>query len=180
MARCDKRMLARGLFPGLLVLLLCTQLLAAPARVQTIRIADAGGKTRVVLDLDQTTDHKLFTLLNPHRVVVDLPVDGKPTPFDLTDQLKTACTVLIEPILEGLRRLIATFDPEFQSKLKERVLLAGGGSMVKGLRTAVEKAMNERLGGGKVIRIEEPIYGGSNGALKIAHDFAEDSWEQLK
>ena len=69
----DKRMLTRGLFPGLLVLLLGTQLLAAPVRVQTIRIAEAGGKTRVVLDLDQTTDHKLFTLLDPHRVVVDLP-----------------------------------------------------------------------------------------------------------
>ena len=26
------------------------------------------------------------------------------------------------------------------------------------------------LGGGKVIRIEEPMYGGANGALKIAHD----------
>ena len=28
--------------------------------------------------------------------------------------------------------------------------------------------MRERLGGGKVVRIEEPIYGGANGALKIA------------
>jgi len=114
------------------------------------------------------------------RVEVELPVDGKPTAFDLTDQLRAACSVLIEPIVDGLKRLIATFDPEFQAKLKERVLLAGGGSMVKGLDTAVEKAMNERLGGGKVIRIEEPIYGGSNGALKIAHDMPEDYWEQLK
>ena len=75
---------------------------------------------------------------------------------------------------------MSTFDPEFQAKLKDRVLLAGGGSMVKGLDTAVEKAMKERLGSGKVIRIEEPIYGGSNGALKIAHDMPEDYWEQLK
>ena len=52
--------------------------------------------------------------------------------------------------------------------------------MVRGLDTAVEKAMHERLGSGKVIRIEEPIYGGSNGALKIAHDMPEDFWEQLK
>ena len=66
-------MLTRGLFSGLLVLLLGTQLLAAPARVQTIRIAEPDGKTRVVLDLDQTTDHKLSTLVNPHRVYVDLP-----------------------------------------------------------------------------------------------------------
>ena len=116
----------------------------------------------------------------PERVTVELPVEGKPTSFDLTDQLRDACSILIEPILEGIKQLVATFDPEFQDKLKGRVLLAGGGSMIKGLDTAVEKAMHERLGSGKVERIEEPIYGGSNGALKIAHDMPEDFWEQLK
>ncbi|MCB9879734.1 MAG: rod shape-determining protein [Planctomycetes bacterium] len=116
----------------------------------------------------------------PERVTVELPVEGKPTPFDITTQLQQACSILIEPILQGIKKLVATFDPEFQTKLKNRVLLAGGGSMIKGLDTAVEKAMKERLGGGKVIRIEEPIYGGSNGALKIAHDMPEDYWEQLK
>ena len=116
----------------------------------------------------------------PERVMVDLPVDGKPTPFDLTDQLRAACSILIEPILSGIKKLVATFDPEFQNKLKSRVLLAGGGSLVKGLDTAIERAMRERLGSGKVLRIDEPTYGGSNGALKIAHDMPEDFWEQLK
>ncbi|MEE9135098.1 MAG: AMIN domain-containing protein, partial [Gammaproteobacteria bacterium] len=69
----DERMLMKGLFPGLLALLLCTQLQAATVRVQTIRIADTGDRTRGVLDLDRTTEHKLFTLSDPHRVVVDLP-----------------------------------------------------------------------------------------------------------
>lgn len=114
------------------------------------------------------------------RVVVELPVNGKPTPFDLTDQIRKACSVLIDPIVEGISKLVATFDPEFQSRLKNRVLLAGGGSLIKGLDTAIEKAMRERLGGGKVLRIEEPIYGGSNGALKIAHDMPEEFWEKLK
>jgi rod shape-determining protein MreB and related proteins len=114
------------------------------------------------------------------RVKVSLPVDGKPTDFDVTDQLQAACAILVEPILSGIKKLVSTFDPEFQARLKDRVLLAGGGSMVKGLDSAVEKAMVEQLGSGKVIRIEEPIYGGSNGALKIAHDMPEDFWEQLK
>ena len=114
------------------------------------------------------------------RVMVELPVDGKPTSFDLTDQLRAACSILIEPILQGIKKLVSTFDPEFQNKLKNRVLLAGGGSMVKGLDSAVEKAMKERLGGGKVIRIEEPMYGGANGALKIAHDMPAEYWEKLK
>lgn len=114
------------------------------------------------------------------RCLVDLPVDGKPTQFDLTDQIRGACSILIDPIVKGLHQLIATFDPEFQNRLKGRVLLAGGGSMVRGLDSAIEKAMRERLGGGKVVRIEEPIYGGANGALKIAHDMPADYWEQLK
>jgi len=114
------------------------------------------------------------------RVVVELPVSGKPTSFDITDQMRKACAVLIDPILEGIYRLISTFDPEFQVRLKNRVLLAGGGSMIRGLDTAIERAMKDRLGGGRVIRIEEPIYGGSNGALKIAHDMPEEFWEKLK
>jgi rod shape-determining protein MreB len=36
--------------------------------------------------------------------------------------------------------------------------------------------MHERLGSGKVIRIEEPVYGGANGALKIAHDMPAEYW----
>ncbi|MCY2956262.1 MAG: MamK family actin-like protein [Planctomycetota bacterium] len=114
------------------------------------------------------------------RIMVDLPVDGRPTAFDLTDQIRKACGVLIDPILKGITKLIASEDPEFQTKLKNRVLLAGGGSMVKGLDTAVERAMRERLGSGRVIRIEEPIYGGANGALKLAHDMPADYWEKLK
>ena len=39
--------------------------------------------------------------------------------------------------------------------------------------------MHERLGGGKVMRIEEPVYGGANGALKIAHDMPAEYWEKL-
>src|SRR6185436_1567693 len=103
------------------------------------------------------------------RCIVELPVDGKPTSFDLTDQIRKACYILVPPTVNAIKKLISTFDPEFQHKLRNRVLLAGGGSCIKGLDTAVEQAMKKELGGGKVVRIEEPIYGGANGALKIAH-----------
>ncbi|MBK8974488.1 MAG: rod shape-determining protein [Planctomycetes bacterium] len=116
----------------------------------------------------------------PERVLVTFPVDGKPTQFDLTTQIKEACSVLVDPIVDGIRRLIGSFDPEFQHRLRNRVVLAGGGSMIRGLDTAIESSMLRDLGGGRVIRVEEPIYGGANGALKIAHDMPEDYWEQLK
>jgi rod shape-determining protein MreB len=114
------------------------------------------------------------------QVVVDLPVDGKPTPFDITEELRTACRAIVPPIVEGLSQLIATFDPEFQHRLKNRVLLAGGGSQIKGLDLAIEAEMKRRLGHGRVLRIEEPVYGGANGALKIAHDMPAEYWEKLK
>jgi rod shape-determining protein MreB len=113
-------------------------------------------------------------------VVVELPVDGKPTPFDITDDLRNACRSIIPPIVEGMGRLISTFDPEFQDRLKKRVLLAGGGSQISGLDKAIEEEMAQRLGGGHVLRCEEPVYGGANGALKIAHDMPAEYWEKLK
>ena len=113
-------------------------------------------------------------------VIVDLPVKGKPTPFDVTAILREACQGIVGPIVEGLAELIGTFDPEFQEKLKGRVLLAGGGGQIRGLDTAIEREMQRLLGGGKVMKTEEPMYGGSNGALKIAHDMPAEYWEKLK
>ena len=81
---------------------------------------------------------------------------------------------------QTIEELVATFDPEFQKRLKDRVLLAGGGSQIRGLHLAIEREMHKQLGGGKVSRIQEPVYGGSNGALKIAHDMPADYWEKLK
>ncbi|MEZ6004216.1 MAG: MamK family actin-like protein [Planctomycetota bacterium] len=117
---------------------------------------------------------------NVERIMVELPVKGKPTQLDITECMRKACRAMVPPIVEGLGELIATFDPEFQDRLKNRVLLAGGGSQIRGLDTAIQSYMQETLGGGKVIRTEEPMYGGANGALKIAHDMPEEYWEKLK
>lgn len=118
--------------------------------------------------------------VNTEKITTELPVEGKPTEFEITEQVRTACQRIVPPIVEGLGKLISTFDPEFQDKLKGRVLLAGGGSQIRGLDRAISEEMLRTLGGGNVIRIEEPMYGGANGALKIAHDMPEEYWEQLK
>ena len=49
-----------------------SQAIAQPA-VTGVRIGDHASSTRFVLDLDANVDFHLFTLANPHRVVVDLP-----------------------------------------------------------------------------------------------------------
>jgi len=117
---------------------------------------------------------------NMPPITIDLPVNGKPTEFDVTEEVRSSCLSIVKPMVEGLAKLIASFDPEFQNRLKNRVLLAGGGSQIKALDLAIEREMHARLGGGKVFRIEEPVYGGANGALKIAHDMPAEYWEKLK
>jgi rod shape-determining protein MreB len=113
-------------------------------------------------------------------VLVELPVRGKPCAFDITDEIRTACRSIVAPIVDAIQKLIGSFDPEFQHKLRNNVLLGGGGSQIVGLGTAIEEEMREKCGGGRVATVEEPVYAGANGALKIAHDMPEEYWQKLK
>ena len=65
------------------VLLLLTSLQAFSAEVSGFRVWADPVKTRAVLDLDRKTAYKLFTLKNPHRVVVDLTGSSVEIPLEL-------------------------------------------------------------------------------------------------
>ena len=57
---------------GLIFLLCLVQSLAFANEIKNIRVWAAPDNTRIVLDLADETDYKLFTLDEPHRVVVDV------------------------------------------------------------------------------------------------------------
>ena len=65
-------MTAHRLVVALVAGLMAGALNAAPARIDSIRVAEYDSKTRVVLELDQARSHKLEVLDNQPRVVVDL------------------------------------------------------------------------------------------------------------
>ena len=113
------------------------------------------------------------------RVEVMIPVDGTPTPHDITLQLKMACDLLVPPIIEGIRKLVSSFNPEFQEKLRNNILLSGGGGMLDGLNKRIEDAMKV-IGGGRVTTVEEPLYAGADGALRLAMDMPGEYWQQLR
>lgn len=117
------------------------------------------------------------TAMDPAKV--QMPVAGKPQTFDITELVYKACYTLVPPTVHALQDLIATFDPEFQHKMRQNILLGGGGSQIKGLGRAIEAALDE-YGGGKVTTVEEPQFAGSNGALKIALDMPEDYWKEFE
>ncbi len=112
-------------------------------------------------------------------VKVTFPVNGRPTEFDVTEEIRAGCREIIPPMVDAVGSLIGTFDPEFQAKLRNNVIVAGGGSQIHGLGRALEEALGE-LGGGTVHTVEEPTYAGANGALQIAYDMPVETWEQLK
>ncbi len=115
---------------------------------------------------------------NMDKVIVTMPVAGKPREFDITELVYEACYSIIPPTVAALRNLVATYDPEFQDKMRGNILLGGGGSQMGRLGSAIEEALSE-YGGGKVTTVEEPQYAGSNGAHKIALDMPEEYWKEF-
>lgn len=57
---------------SLMLLSLCLPTLAAAAQLRELRMWDGPESTRVVFDLSDAAAHKVFTLDNPHRIVIDI------------------------------------------------------------------------------------------------------------
>jgi rod shape-determining protein MreB len=112
------------------------------------------------------------------KAVVTLSAAGKPRPFDLTEVLKAACHMIVPPIVEAVRNVIIKADPELQPRLLNNIVLAGGGSQVKGLDRVLEEALTE-YGGAKVKRVYDALFAGAVGALKLAMGMPVSAWHDL-
>lgn len=109
-------------------------------------------------------------------VLVEIPVDGKPTMHDITSEMRRACESILPGLVETMLELIAKFDPEFQKKVRNNIILAGGGSQIKGLRGHVEQVLKE-YGPCQVQTVKDPLFGGADGALSLAVDMPPEYWE---
>ncbi len=112
------------------------------------------------------------------KALVMLPVRGKPKQFDVTVPLQEACKTLVTPIVQALRELIGQFNPEFQQRMLQNIILGGGGSQLRGLDRVIEESMTE-YGGAKVRRVGDAVFAGAVGALKLAMGLPTESWSKL-
>ncbi len=112
------------------------------------------------------------------RVMVTVPVKGKATELDITDEMRAACESVVPPICETMVDLLARVEPEYQDKVRNNVILAGGSSPIPGLTDVLEQALSE-LGGGRTSVVKDPIFAGSDGGLAIARDATSADWERL-
>jgi rod shape-determining protein MreB len=112
------------------------------------------------------------------RVKIEAPVEGKATEFDITEEMRRACESPMPAIVETATSLIASFDPEFQDKVRKNIIVAGGGSQLKGLDEYLTTAMKE-FGPATFTCINDPLYAGADGALQLATDMPEEFLEKL-
>ena len=112
------------------------------------------------------------------RIVVTVPVAGKPTDLDITEPMQAACESFLPPIVETMLDLLARVEPEYQEKVRRNVILSGGSSLIAGLDRRLERELAE-IGGGKVKVVKDPIFVGSDGGLAIAIDAPDADWDRL-
>jgi rod shape-determining protein MreB len=113
------------------------------------------------------------------KALVSLPVGGKPKQFDLTAPLRDACRMIVGPIVQGLRELVARLDPELQQRMLANIVLGGGGSQLRGLDRMIEDGLKE-YGPAKAKRVGDAVFAGAVGALKLAMSLPADCWDKLE
>jgi len=112
------------------------------------------------------------------RVIVTVPIKGKATDLNITDEMRAACESILPPICETMTDLLSKVEPEYQEKVRNNVILAGGSSLIAGLADAIQKSLME-LGGGRATVVKDPVFAGSDGGLAIARDASSSDWEKL-
>ncbi len=116
---------------------------------------------------------------SPKRVLVTAPVKGVPTELDITAEMKAACETILAPIVETMLDLLARVEPEFQERVRNNIILSGGGGLIQRPRLERSKAHSNRSAAASVRYMEDPVFIGSDGGLALAIDAPEGDWEKL-
>jgi rod shape-determining protein MreB len=92
--------------------------------------------------------------------------------------MRAACESILPPLCETVQDILSKVEPDFQDKVRNNVILAGGTSLISGLTDAIQKSLVE-LGGGRATVVKDPVFAGSDGGLAIARDASSSDWEKL-
>ncbi|MDR4499744.1 MAG: rod shape-determining protein [Candidatus Scalindua sp.] len=112
------------------------------------------------------------------KIVAELRMHGKPRVLDITDEMISACSAFVPNMIEEIKKLVISFDPEFQEEAMKNIILAGGMSKVKGYDAVIKEALAD-FGDAQIHIIDDPVYAVAEGALKIGTDIPVKYWSQL-
>ncbi|RZD38416.1 MAG: hypothetical protein CXT71_06620 [Methanobacteriota archaeon] len=111
-------------------------------------------------------------------IMVDFSIEGKAMTLDITDCMLNACESIVDPIVENAKLLIAQSNPEFHDEFRQNMVLAGGGSGIKGLGALLERRLSD-MGEVNVHVVDDPVRLGAMGGLRLAMEVPEDMWKNL-
>jgi rod shape-determining protein MreB len=114
----------------------------------------------------------------PNPVVVSVPIAGKPSEIDITEEMRQACEALGPPVAEAMLDLIAAAESEYQEQVRNNVILAGGTSAIPGFGAYLANSLLD-FGGGKIRKVKDPVFVGADGGLALAMDAPKSDWEKL-
>ena len=134
----------------------------------------------------QITRNLIRTIKEQHAFVgppaqplkITLRSEGLPGEYDITKEMRSVCESIVPDIVENIINIMKGYDPENQQEVLQNIILAGGGSNIKGL----DKMIGERLadyGEIKVTCVADPDYAGCSGALKLSEDLPPEHWDKI-
>ncbi len=111
-------------------------------------------------------------------IMVDFSIEGKAMTLDITDCIQNACESIVDPIVERVKALIASSNPEYHDSFRRNMILAGGGSGIRGLGALIEERLSD-LGEINVHVVDDPVRLGAMGGLRLSMEVPEDMWKNL-
>ena len=123
-------------------------------------------------------EHNSFVGNSQNPIKVKIPVKGKQILHNITEEIKKSCESIFPPIIETINEMIANFDPEYQTKIRNNIVLAGCGSQIRGISEYLTETLNE-YGPNQVTIVDDPLFSGANGALTLAQEMPKEYWSKL-
>ena len=79
---------------------------------------------------------------------------------------------------ESIPEFIAESNPEYHDEFRKNMVLAGGGSSIRGLGALIERRLSD-MGDVNVHVVDDPVRLGAMGGLRLAMEVPEEKWKNL-
>ena len=110
--------------------------------------------------------------------MVELSVDGKKQIVDVGDLIQIACEELVPHLVRTIKGIVSAADPEYQSLLRNNIILSGGGSLIDGLADRVADELAD-IGDVRVWCADDPMARVADGALKLSMVMPDDQYTAI-
>ncbi len=121
--------------------------------------------------------------VGPSRKPIDVKViiGGKARTLELGDVIGSACNQLLDRIFDSAKRLIAHASSDGVEQLLQNIIVTGGGSLIRGLDTELQKRLVEEGYENPKVRLAGQDYQRyvAIGALKAARAARENQWQYV-